>query len=199
MPAPRVRPPLIAADPDARMLRAGWVLWALLLVLTSLLVWWMPAHVLPLLAVLGGLLLLWPLWRGGRLLWRAVSDASHAEWQGRYFEYDGRQIRVVEDDDGGLRIAAVDVFDALDLPATARDPARVRLAAGRDGLRAAPNLPVLCFTERGLAAWLDRRSGAQVAAFRRWLQAQVIDPHHRRRARETPTTGSSAPAQESRD
>lgn len=197
MAAPRVRPPLIAADPDARMLRSGWLIWAVLLLFALVLAWRLPAEALPLLAVLGGLLLLWPLWRGGRWLWQAIGGAAHADWQGRYFEYDGRQIRILEDDLGDLWIAAADVFDALNLPAAARDPARVRLAAGREGLRAAPGTRLVCFTERGLAAWLERRSGPQVAAFDRWLRTQVLVPHHRKRERAAAAASTSEPAQES--
>jgi hypothetical protein len=139
-----------------------------------------PATLTPFLAVAAGLLLLWPLWRGGRWLRDAVVDGPQQAWQGRYYEFDGRQVRIFVDDDDALWICAADVLDAVGAQGIARETARVRLAAGRDGLRRAPGSRVLCFTERGLAAWLERRTDARSAAFGRWLTHQVLRPHNRR-------------------
>jgi len=141
----------------------------------------LPGAMWPLFVVLGAALLLWPLWRGGRQLIDAMLAGAHAEWQGSYYEYDGRQIRVLADADGALWICAADVLDALGMSGMGRDPARVRIAAGRDGLRRAPGTRLLCFTERGLAAWLERRTEPKVAAFERWLKSQVTGPQRRRR------------------
>lgn len=171
------------ADPDQRMLRFGWMLWAGGLVVFLIALWAAPAAALPVLMPLGGGLLLWLLWRGGRWLWHVALDAPHADWQGRYYEYDGRQIRVLTDNLDELWFCAADVYDVLGLSGSARDPSRVRLAAGRDGLRLAPSTRMLCFTERGLLAWLERRTEARVAPFRRWLQTQVLSPQQRRRER----------------
>lgn len=171
---------LVAADPDARSLRWGWILWAIgtaLLIVAGLAA---PPERLPLMVVLAAALLLWPLWRGGRRVIHAVLDSAHAPWQGLYYEFDGRQIRVLTDDTEGLWFCAADVFAVLEIAGGGRDPTRVRLAAGRDGLRHAPGTRMLCFTERGLCAWLERRTERRVATFERWLQTQVIGPHHRK-------------------
>ncbi|MDZ7653137.1 MAG: hypothetical protein U5L03_11590 [Burkholderiaceae bacterium] len=171
---------LVAADPDARSLRGGWILWAIgtaVLIVASLAT---PPERLPLMVVLAAALLLWPLWRGGRRVIHVVLDSAHAPWQGVYYEFDGRQIRILVDDTEALWFCAADVFAVLEIAAGGREPARARLAAGRDGLRHAPGTRMLCFTERGLAAWLERRTERRVATFERWLQTQVIGPHHRK-------------------
>jgi hypothetical protein len=171
---------LVAADPDARSLRWGWILWAIgtaFLIVAGI---GAPPERLPLTVVLAAALLLWPLWRGGRRVIQVVLDSAHAQWQGVYYEFDGRQIRILVDDTEALWFCAADVFAALEIAAGGREPARARLAAGRDGLRHAPGTRLLCFTERGLCAWLERRTERRVATFERWLQTQVIGPHHRK-------------------
>ncbi len=191
MSRPNPTPPTIAAiDPDARSVKATWIAWCVAALVLAGLLAITPRERLPLLLIGASLLLLWPLWRGGRLLWEQTLNASMQPWQGSYYEYDGRQIRVLVDDLDDLWFSAADVFDALGVEGKARDLGRARLAAGRDGLRHAPGQRMICFTERGLSAYLDRRTDARSASFQRWLQAQVLRPHHRRRE-----IAESAPAQ----
>lgn len=172
--------PRLPADPDARSVRWAWIFWAAGTALLFILLWRSAPDRLPLYVSFAALLLLWPLWRGGRWLWDALQSSAHQPWQGRYYEFDGRQIRILVDDSEALWFCAADVFDALEIAGSGRDPARARLSAGRDGLRAAPGTRLLCFTERGLAAWLERRTEHRAASFERWLRTQVIGPHHRR-------------------
>jgi hypothetical protein len=186
---PVARPPLVAADPDARVRRFGWLLWLAALPMLAIVGLLVETDQLPLLAPLAGLWLLWPIWRGGRLLWQMLVDSPHAQWQGSYREFDGQPIRVLEDDDHRLWVCAADVFDALDLPQPMRDPARVRLAAGREGLRRPPGSRVICFTERGLDAWLEGRSDRRIAGFQHWWRTQVMEPHRRRLARDGYASG----------
>jgi len=182
---------IAALDPDARSVKAVWIAWGIAVLVFVALLAVTPRERLPLMLIGASLLLLWPLWRGGRLLWDQMLDASMQPWQGSYYEYDGRQVRVLVDDLDGLWFCAADVFDALGLDGKARDVGRARLAAGREGLRAAPGERMLCFTERGLSAFLERRSDARSASFQRWLQTQVLRPHHRR----LEIASASAPAQ----
>jgi hypothetical protein len=191
--------PRVPADPDARSLRWGWILWGVGAAVLGIVLVGTPAERLPLLVTLAALLLLWPLWRGGRWLLDALRASPHRPWQGSYYEFDGRQVRVLVDDTEALWFCAADVFDVLGIAAGGRAPARVRIAAGRDGLRHAPGTRLLCFTERGLAAWLERRSERRVAAFERWLRSQVIGPHRRRleiagRSEPTQDSGAAPPA-----
>jgi hypothetical protein len=161
-------------------LRWGWIFWGAGTVALAAFVVAAPRERLPLFATLGAVLLLWPLWRGGRWLLDAFVSGPQEEWQGSYYEFDGLQIRVLTDDTDALWFCASDVFDALAIVGSGRDPARARISAGREGLRRAPGTRLLCFTERGLAAWLERRTERRTAAFDRWLKTQVIGPHRRR-------------------
>ncbi len=123
--------------------------------------------------------LLWALYRGARFVLQWLKHSRWKQWSGRYYEFDGRQMRIVFDADD-VFFAATDVFDVLGTAVTAREPERVRQVVGRDGLRTVPGSDLLCFSEKGLVAWLDRRTDRQAALFARWVDTQVLRPHRRR-------------------
>jgi hypothetical protein len=185
------RPSLLDHDPDARTVRWGWVFWWSWLLVGGALLHGdvkggAPGLGVVLAAPFWALWALWPLYRGARFALRHLRHAPLAAWEGRYFAFDDRQVRVSFDADA-IFVAADDVFDALATPAAARDPERVRQIVGRDGLQPAPDGPWLAFTEKGLAAWLDRRSERRALLFARWFDSQVVAPYRRRRAREAPS------------
>jgi hypothetical protein len=135
----------------------------------------------PFFALLAAAALLFPLWRLVRLLWQQIKQGPYEPWQGAYYEFDGRQIRILFDDEGQAWLSADDVLDVFGLQGHARDRERLRLIAGRDGLRAAPGTQLACFTERGLRAWLERRTERMAGQFAHWLNTQVLAPHRRKR------------------
>lgn len=176
--------PWLERDPDERVVRWGWLIWIAWGVIGGSL--WLTdlkagagALSLVLVAPFWGLWLLWPVYRGARAVWRWQSDSTFAEWNGTYYEFDGRQIRMLMQGDS-IWIAAADVFDALELHGRQRDPARVRQIAGRDGLVKAPGTRLLAFSEIGIKAWLDRRTDPIAYKFSRWLDKQVIAPYRKR-------------------
>lgn len=178
-------PSFLQSDPEERILRWGWVAWvAWFAVGGSLLLYDVSAGKGGLSAVLTApfwlLWLLWPLYRGARALWRWHQAAGWGPWQGQYFEFDGRQIRILFDNDD-IWFVADDVFDVLDISGHQRNPERVRHIAGRDGLTIAGGSSRLVFSERGLTAWLDRRSDLAAHKFGIWVTKQVIEPFRRRR------------------
>jgi len=183
----RHRLPDLTQDPDVRLARWGWLAWGVASVLLAW-NWWrggprdgeaMLAWVIgaPALAVW----LLWPLWRGTRAFWHWTRARPYVEWQGAYFEFNGRQMRVRFDGDE-LWLIAADVFDVFEISGRARDPERVRQIVGRDGLVIAPETTLLAFTERGFEAWMERRTDRVAADFKRWFDTQVVAPHRRKRA-----------------
>lgn len=183
---------LLIRDPDPRVVRWGWVLWfSWALVGGALLLGdyrgGVPGIGATLAAPFWVLWALWMLYRGIRaaLRWHAALTWGNAP--GASYEFDGHRIRIGIDDHGeALWFAAADVFDALDTPQDARTPERVRQVAGRDGLQPAPGSRVLSFSEKGLLAWLDRRTERQAAQFTRWVNLQVIAPYRRRRELQPP-------------
>lgn len=187
MPERLQRTPL-SWDADSRPTRWGWLAWALASGLLLTFAWrWRPgegdsaigwALAAPVLA----LWLLWPLALGAVALWHWLRARPYAAWHGSYLEFDGRQIRVLFDGDS-LWVVASDVFDALRLTGRARDLKRVRQIAGRDGLVRLPGSRLLAFTERGLMAWMERRTDRVAADFNRWFATQVTAPHRRRAGR----------------
>jgi len=175
----------LARDPDERTLRWGWVFWfSWLAVGGALLLGDIRGGFgtigMVLAAPFWALWLLWALYRGLRAFLRVLLGAGWSRWSGQYFEFDGRQIRIVFDGDD-VFFAAADVFDALGTSGLARDPERVRQVVGRDGVRALADGGLLCFSEKGLAAWLDRRTEPTAAKFARWVEMQVLRPYRRRR------------------
>ena len=134
---------------------------------------------LVLVAPFWGMWLLWPTYRFLRAWWRWQYEGAWAESNGAYYEFDGRQIRIVMQGDS-IWIAADDVFDALGLRGRQRNVARVREIAGRDGLIRPPGSRVLAFSEIGIRAWLDRRTDAVAHKFSHWLDKQVIAPYRKR-------------------
>jgi hypothetical protein len=174
--------PTLPDDPDARSLRAGWIASGLLLALVVLWLWrGIEPALAPFFALLAAAALLFPLWRLVRWLWQQMKHGPYEPWQGAYYEFDGRQIRILFDDEGQAWLSADDVLDVFDLQGHARDRERLRLIAGRDGLRAAPGTQLVCFTERGLRAWLERRTERMAGQFAHWLNTQVLAPHRRKR------------------
>jgi hypothetical protein len=183
------------ADPDARVVRGGWLLWAVGAPIGIALMAFAPTEFFPLVTPLWAVLILWPLWRCTRAIWYAMVDAPHQDWNGSYYEFDGYPIRVQVDGEHALWVCAVDVFEAMRIEGRGRDPARVRLDAGRDGLQAVAGGRQLWFSELGLLAWLSRRRAERQIAFARWLDAEVIGPQRKRRQKlgaQEPRPGRSA-------
>jgi hypothetical protein len=123
---------------------------------------------------------LWAAYRGLRAYMRWQAAAAWGVPNGQHYEFDGRRVRVTFDGDN-IWFAAGDVFDVLGTQSDARDPERVRLIVGRDGLTDLPVTGVLSFSEKGLAAWLDRRTDRSAGQFTRWVDTQVVAPYRRRR------------------
>ena len=125
-----------------------------------------------------GIWLLWPTYRFARAWWRWQSKGLRSS-NGNYYEFDGRQIRILMQGHS-IWIAADDVFDALDLRGRQRNIARVREIAGRDGLVRPPGSRLMAFSEIGIKAWLDRRTDTAAHKFSNWLDKQVIAPYRKR-------------------
>jgi hypothetical protein len=171
-------------DPDERVVRWGWMLWVAWGVIGgALLVNDIKAGTgalsLVLVAPFWGMWLLWPMYRLMRAWWRWQYEGPWADRNGTYYEFDGHQIRILTQGDS-IWIAADDVFDALGLEGRQRHVARVREIAGRDGLIRPPGSRLMAFSEIGIKAWLDRRTGTVAHKFSYWLDKQVIAPYRRR-------------------
>jgi hypothetical protein len=189
MAAPDVPPPLPRLDPepDRRSVRWIWRIWAAVMLAVLLAAaGGLPAVLLVTLAPLIALLILWPAWRGGGWLWHALRVQAYGPWQGAMHAFKDQRLRVIEGDDGRIGFVADDVFDIFGLTGRARDPAHVTVIAGTDGLVRSPGAGLLCFTERGLEAWLAGRTERRAMAFRHFVRAQVLEPRARRLERDGP-------------
>lgn len=186
----------LATDPDERVVRWGWTLWLLWGVIGGALVLadsksGTLGFALVLTAPFWASWLLWPLYRGLRVWISWQAEGAWGDWQGNYYEFDGRQIRVLFAGDA-IWFVTADVLDALGIRGHQRNLERIRQIAGRDGLAQPPNGRLLAFTEVGLKAWLDRRTDLTAHKFRRWVDKQVIEPYRRRQELETGSVGDRA-------
>jgi hypothetical protein len=177
-------PSWLEQDPDQRIVRWGWLIWLAWGVIGGALFLndvkaGTGALSLVLVAPFWGMWLLWPAYRGARGWWRWHAERAWADWNGNYYEFDGRQIRILMQGDS-IWIAADDVFEVLDLHGRQRDAARVRQIAGRDGLVRPPGSRLVAFSEIGIKAWLDRRTDTVAHKFSHWLDKQVITPYRKR-------------------
>jgi hypothetical protein len=189
MTRPGVPPPLPRLDPepDQRSVRWIWRIWAVVLLAALLAAArGLSAVLLVQLAPLGALLILWPAWRAGGWLWHALRVQAYGPWQGSMHAFRDQRVRVIEGDDGRLSFVVDDVFDIFGLTGRARDPTHVTVIAGTDGLLRPPGADLLCFTERGLEAWLAGRTGQRAMAFRHFVKVQVLEPRARRLERDGP-------------
>lgn len=179
-------PSPLDADPDARLLRWGWLAFAAWTVIGGVV---LARSLLAGGGAIAGIAFVAPLWAAWLLwlLWRASASARHwaarrayGEWHGNYFEFDGRQVRVVFDEDD-IYLAAADVFDVLGTDAHGRVPERVQVIAGSDALIELAGRRLLVFTERGLRAWMQRRTEPKAAKFIAWVDNEVVEPYRNRR------------------
>jgi hypothetical protein len=175
-------------DPDARLLRRGWIAFAVWTPLGGQQLWQAlrtgeDALVgVALSAPLWAAWLPWLQWRGTAVLRHWFARCAFGRWHGNYFEFDGWQIRIDFDGDE-IFVAAADVFDALGIEVRGRECERHRLIAGGDGLKVLPGDNLRAFTERGLQAWMERRTDAVAVRFGKWYERTVVDPRRKRSVR----------------
>jgi hypothetical protein len=179
-------PSPLDADTDARLLRWGWLAFAAWTVIGGVL---LAGGLLEGGEAIAGIAFVAPLWAAWLLwlLWRCAANARHwaarrawGEWHGSYFEFDGRQVRVVFEEDD-IYLAAEDVFDVIGTDGHGRAPERVQLIAGRDALIELAERGLLVFTERGLRAWMHRRTETRATKFMVWLDNEVVAPYRKMR------------------
>ena len=99
-------------------------------------------------------------------LWRH----PHEKWQGRYYEFNSRQIRVLEEDER-LWFSAADVVKACDLAVVPETLPRVRTVE---------NLPCLGFED--IEALHGTHGGEELGRFLLWARRYVITPWERKRS-----------------
>ena len=114
-------------DPDDRIVRWGWMLWVTWGVIGGALFLndiktGTGALSFILVAPFWAVWLLWPTYRFIRAWWRWQYEGLSAESNGAYYEFDGRQIRILMQGDL-IWISAEDVFDVRQ----ARDHDKIRL------------------------------------------------------------------------
>lgn len=110
---------------------------------------------------------------GFGFLARKGETAAVAEWNGRYFAYYENQVRIVWDRQH-LWVNAADVFLVLGL--SPDDITRKTIAArlGQDGYAIPSRNAGECFSELGIATYLNGFSDLKTAQFRRWLERDVF-------------------------
>ena len=103
--------------------------------------------------------------------------AQHlSRWQGRYFAFDDRQIRIDQAADGEGWVVLADVMAVTDLRVTETEIERLGPFARRD----IAEFGATALSETALLILISRRNYVAVNRFRLWLERDVLPPLHRR-------------------
>jgi len=118
----------------------------------------------------------------GKIKRRAEEDAT-GDWNGRYFEYEGRQVRIYWDRES-IWIVADDVFVHLgERPdAVARKKTQIRL--GADHFAKIPDVHLDGFSEDGLLRYLGKNQRSEFHRLKLWFEREVFPNIHKRLERE---------------
>jgi len=104
---------------------------------------------------------------------RKGEAAASAEWNGRYFAYYEHQLRIVWDAKQ-MWINSADVFAVLGLSPDGITRKAIAARLGRDGYGIPSKAAGECFSEAGLAIYLNGFGDLKTAQFRRWLERDIL-------------------------
>ncbi|TRZ64570.1 MAG: hypothetical protein D4S02_10555 [Rhodocyclaceae bacterium] len=111
--------------------------------------------------------------------------AAVAEWNGRYFAYYENQVRIVWDRTH-IWVNAADVFLVLGLSPDAVTRKKISARLGLNGYGIPSKKAGECFSEQGIAAYLNGFNDLKTAQFRRWLERDVLAVLNKQRECGTP-------------
>lgn len=103
---------------------------------------------------------------------RAYENAL-SEWNGRYFEHEGQQVRIYWDDTETW-IACADVFRLLGRSPDTIERKKITVRVGAGHLKDDDGLETACFSSQGVMKYLASLKEEETRAFRRWLERQVF-------------------------
>lgn len=128
-------------------------------------------------------------WVAARWIVMGVSFLKHrAEvravqaWQGRYFAFDGRQVRL-HWDEAAVWIEAEDLFHAANRRPDAKTLGRIRRRIGEADFCVPPDLNKPCFSAEGALNYLAGLDDEVAHKLRRWLTREVLPNLDRLRER----------------
>jgi hypothetical protein len=121
-----------------------------------------------------------PIIEGVPALLRWAGHLHLQAWEGRYYEFDGRQVRVVTIRDT-LWFAEPDVVAILGWA-----PETLRRKLGRNEYGPLGEGRLMGFPEQALGRLLDGDASPQALRFRLWMEREVIFPHRERLRRGAP-------------
>lgn len=110
---------------------------------------------------------------GASWLKRRAAEQAVGEWNGRYYAFDGRQVRFYWD----AKRTWVDADDLFCVANRRPDGAlreRVRLRLGNESFREPPGVGRLCFSDEGAVEYLKGLSDEGAWKVRRWLEREVL-------------------------
>jgi prophage antirepressor-like protein len=110
---------------------------------------------------------------------RTLHHGALQEWQGGYYAFDGRQVRVV---DVGRTpwVVDVDAFVSLGIERVARTRELLKRTFDVIEYAPIPGTQVWGFSEAGLRKYLANRQDVRARKFRLWAEREVYFPWYRR-------------------
>ena len=127
-------------------------------------------------APLWGVLLAKPILEMVKSYMDFAEQQPYIPWQGRYYAFQGKQIRIFEED-GVLWFVDRDVLRVLDKEPTSA----MRIAYGEVDYKPIAEAGTMAFSERVVARVVSLIRHAEAGKFKFWIEREVIAPHHKKR------------------
>ena len=105
-----------------------------------------------------------------------AKQQPYIPWQGHYYEFQGRQIRIFEDD-GLLWFVDRDVLRVLDKEPTSA----MRIAYGEVDYKPIGETGMMAFSDRVVVRVVSLIRHPEAGKFKFWIEREVIAPHHKKR------------------
>lgn len=110
---------------------------------------------------------------GGFIAWS--KRQPYAKWQGHYYEFQGTQIRIFEQDDA-LWFCDRDVLRVLGKAPTTF----MKITYGDTDYKHIPEANMMAFSETAVVAVVSRIRHSEAGKLKFWLEREVIAPYHRK-------------------
>jgi len=114
----------------------------------------------------------------GKVKRRAEEDAT-ADWNGRYFEYESRQVRIYWDSEA-VWIVADDVFIHLGEHPDAVARKKIQIRLGADHFAKIPDVGLDGFTGEGLLRYLGKSQRSEFHRLKLWFEREALPNIHNR-------------------
>lgn len=104
---------------------------------------------------------------------RRAEEFATSKWHGRFFSFEGSQVRVHWDDEN-IWIIADDIFQVMQREPDGVERKKIKARAGDENYRQIPGVGGECLSEEGVARYLAGLRVEDTRKLRLWLDREVF-------------------------